>query len=398
MKNTKRKAYKIVLLLLLAAVMAFSLSACSFLDWLLNSSTPEDYNTQVKEGSLQSNIFVPHLITPEQREANPIRYIDSVKDTAYANSLDELFRVVVTNHRRPILPDDTTKPVTIVWNKALEVLNNIILNDMTDFERVHAIYDWIIYNTDYDYELLDSALSDPESVDSLNPSFHLSGVFIAEKAVCSGKAKAFALLCAIENIEAEYVTGWAYSAGDNTYIGHAWNKVNIKVPGVASKEWYFVDTTYGDLSVYNANTGAVYVEYLSHCYFLITDNAVARTHFQDDKYRLVSNSLKAVAQPEAKYHDAVTEFDYYANETVTYNDNIYRYRVSSAAELESFVINYAIKNTVRGVEIKLGFADRGDNYASVINTLKRKMTGAKTAGYLSTPLTEFNVLVFIIGY
>jgi transglutaminase-like putative cysteine protease len=380
--------------------MAFSLSACSFLDWLLNPlSIPEDYNPQVKEGSIQSNIFVPHLITPEQREANPIRPIDSVAETGLANSLDELFRVIVEHRRKPIVPDDQTKVVTIVWNKALKVLNEIILNDMTDFERVHAIYDWIIYNTDYDYALLAAAL-DNQPIDSLDPSFHLSGVFIAEKAVCDGKSKAFALLCAIEGIEAERVTGWAGStdnAGNRSYVGHAWNKVYIAVPGSDSKEWYFVDTTYGDLSVYDGATNAVKWEYLSHCYFLITDEAVASTHFQDDKYRLVGNVIQALAEPEAVYNEAVTEFDYYATEKTTYEDVEYSYRVGSEDELKNFIKNYAIKAHVRGVEIKIGFADtRGDNYESIIRSLP--ITGARSANYLLTPLKNFNVLVYIIGY
>lgn len=49
--------------------------------------------------------------------------------------------------------------------------------------------------------------------------------------------------------------------------GHAWNKVLLDLNGTGDKEWYFVDTTWGDV-------GDDSKEFLSHAYFLLSDDEV----------------------------------------------------------------------------------------------------------------------------
>lgn len=82
--------------------------------------------------------------------------------------------------------------------------------------------------------------------------YYLEGIFLDKfykkdmHAVCDGKSKAFVLMCGIEGITAVRISGKASSDGKN-FGGHAWNKVLLDLNGTGDKEWYFVDTTWGDV-------------------------------------------------------------------------------------------------------------------------------------------------------
>lgn len=102
--------------------------------------------------------------------------------------------------------------------------------------------------------------------------YYLEGIFLDKfykkdmHAVCDGKSKAFVLMCGIEGITAVRISGEASSDGKN-FGGHAWNKVLLDLNGTGDKEWYFVDTTWGDV-------GDDSKEFLSHAYFLLSDDEV----------------------------------------------------------------------------------------------------------------------------
>ena len=99
--------------------------------------------------------------------------------------------------------------------------------------------------------LLDVPIEDSYFYDG----YYLEGVVNNQKGVCSGMAKLFLCLCALEGIPCEYVVGNSISNN----IGHAWNKVMI------DGAWYIVDVTNG-----HAVYGDKY--YLSHAYFLLSDD------------------------------------------------------------------------------------------------------------------------------
>ena len=120
-----------------------------------------------------------------------------------------------------------------IYNKAKDVLRNIISKDMNDFEKALAIYEYIIYAVTYDNDTYANLEAMPSAE---NACYYLEGVFDYGRAVCDGKSKAFVLLCGIEGIDA--VREFGYDERSN--VGHAWNYVKI------DGEWYCVDTTAGD--------------------------------------------------------------------------------------------------------------------------------------------------------
>lgn len=118
-----------------------------------------------------------------------------------------------------------------VYEIMKSILRNIIHDDMTDFEKILAIHDYLCTYTNYDYALYEQ---------SLNPVYYrsgwLEGVFFDNLGVCGSIANAFTSLCNIEGIICVTVTG----VSKNNNVGHAWNKVYL------DGAWYVVDLT-GDI-------------------------------------------------------------------------------------------------------------------------------------------------------
>ena len=148
------------------------------------------------------------------------------------------------------------------------VIDDIVTPGMTEYQKVKAIHDYIVNNTQYDY---DNYLNDtiPES------SYGPEGVLVYGKAVCQGYAYAFELLCELEGIDCVVVSGTANGGG------HAWNQV--KVDGV----WYNIDTTWDDPVAY---WGGVYVDILSYDYFLISDEVMYQDHIADNAQHICNKS------------------------------------------------------------------------------------------------------------
>ncbi len=113
--------------------------------------------------------------------------------------------------------------------RAKEILDLIITDDMDDVEKIIAIHDYIILNCKYDY---DNYLSGNLTLESRLPY----GVLINGSAICQGYSAAFNLLCRMAGIPSIVVTG---ITPDNSDL-HAWNVVLID--GTP----YFVDTTHDD--------------------------------------------------------------------------------------------------------------------------------------------------------
>lgn len=115
--------------------------------------------------------------------------------------------------------------------KISEILNDSsIVNDtMSDYEKVRAIHDYLIYSADY-------AKTYPNHD---NDAYGAYGVLVLKDGVCQSYALAFQLLMYGLNIDCKYVTGVATNSVNSTG-GHAWNKVCI------DNTWYYIDCTWDD--------------------------------------------------------------------------------------------------------------------------------------------------------
>lgn len=145
------------------------------------------------------------------------------------------------------IPGDRAAAIKL-YDKVVEILDMIIEEDMTDYEKELAIHDYIVCNCKYGYTDY-----------SKEYAYRAYGALVQKTAVCNGYAEAMALLLDCVGIENEIVTGTA----DGEL--HAWNRVCL------DGKWYQVDATWDDPIPdrgYNA----------AHIFFNVTDDIMGVSH------------------------------------------------------------------------------------------------------------------------
>jgi len=266
----------------------------------------------------------------------------------YVTSSEQLY-FAVENKITPLFNDNNSSAYKL-YNKAKQVLREIISDEMSDYEKALSIFDWICINSVYDNKILSY---DSTNVSFTNyTSFSLEGVLNDGLAVCDGYSKTFSLLCNMEGIDTVRIAGGIDSNGNgvvDSYEGlHAWNKVKI------NDNWYVVDITWSVVDTesdtfsedgatkYNSN------EFLNHMYFLVSDSDIIE-HIASD------TELNAMcASPESYY--------YYANET--YN-GVNNYVIKNQADLDRMVA-WMLENQVYGIDVVF---DKSILAGTIFNTI-----------------------------
>lgn len=310
-------------------------------------------------------------------------YIDGAKETMNVSTSNMLYKAVAWGYQ-PEFMGSQKENLQQIYKNAKDALSYIVSDEMSEYEKVHAIYDYIIYNLRYDHDCANAQDKYVSGNLSLNEKmkyygYYLEGIFLDKfykkdmHAVCDGKSKAFVLMCGIEGITAVRISGEASSDGKN-FGGHAWNKVLLDLNGTGDKEWYFVDTTWGDV-------GDDSKEFLSHAYFLLSDDEVKNTHVEKTGHG---------------YPKAEGKFDYYAHETYTSSGTEYNYVITNknlAAQQMARALKTLPKSTI--VEFEFAFSltkDTAKNYAKEA----MQKAGRGFEGY-SYAIIRSNVLVIMIG-
>lgn len=312
-------------------------------------------------------------------------YIDSVKETMSVSTSNMLYKAVAWGYK-PVFMGSQAENLKQIYDNAKDALSYIVSDEMSEYEKVHAIYDYIIYNVRYDHDCANAEDKYVSGNLSLNEKmkyygYYLEGIFLDKfykkdmHAVCDGKSKAFVLMCGIEGITAVRISGKASSDGKN-FGGHAWNKVLLDLNGTGDKEWYFVDTTWGDV-------GDDSKEFLSHAYFLLSDDEVKNTHVENSGH---------------DYPKAEGKFDYYAHETYTSNGTEYNYVITNknlAAQQMARALKTLPPSTSTIVEFEFAFSLTKDA-AKIYAKEAMKAAGRGLEGY-SYAIIRSNVLVIMIG-
>ncbi len=148
-----------------------------------------------------------------------------------------------------------------IEEKADEIIGSLSADS---YEKSVVIFDWIIGNTEYDFDNMNDVGSHP-SISTIE------GVFLNGKAICSGYAKAYQYLLQRAGIGALYISGKVMS--DNEWTGHAW------VCQQFNNDYAFTDPTwcdcFEDVTVGN---------FISHTYFCVSDDELSATHKKAGQY------------------------------------------------------------------------------------------------------------------
>ncbi|HHU43000.1 MAG: transglutaminase domain-containing protein [Bacillota bacterium] len=228
-------------------------------------------------------------------------------------------------------------PAQEVYQAARAVLRQIIDDGMNDTQKALAIFDYLAVSVVYDRELYDDYMSGAKSSEELrgHPSFHLEGVFLEGVAVCDGISKAYALLCAMEDIPAIRVSGAAYD-NDLNPVNHAWNMVML------NGGWRYIDATWGRKRLKDDST--VYIT-VNHNYFK-PSSAFLSTHAHDGEIPLALEDKIYFYYKEYQpnlYFETQAEFESFAEGWSNLTQSVFF----------EFVIDFEVSNIRQYVESKI---------------------------------------------
>ena len=215
---------------------------------------------------------------------------------------------------------------------AAEINAKIINSSMTSVQKIRAIHDWLVNNTEYDSEGYSSGNISPDS-------YTAEGLFKTHKAVCDGYAKAFQEMAQKAGFEVVKINGIGKNSSGSAE-SHSWNQV--KVDG----KWYNIDVTWDD----PVTTGDIGFDNLRYKYFLVPDSSF-KDHTADPGQTIYSCTA---AQPmDQLINDVIAE-------DVANNEN-YRY-CRSKSELESITSSFVKENVSEFTIIykKSTFKDAGE--------------------------------------
>ena len=271
---------------------------------------------------------------------------DSRVVTAPVSTGEELFWAVEAG-ATPVFADTNNNGYRL-YEKAKTVLRQIISDDMTDEEKLLSIFDYIAFNSVYDYEIVSTEFADNHTEPYMKyTSFYLEGVLDEGLAVCDGFSKTFSLFANMEGIQTVRIVGYV-SGG-----GHAWNKVYL------DGAWYVVDVTWTELTMNHYETGEP-TEYLSRGYFLVSDLEISSTHTPDE-----SQAYKNYSAPNNYY--------YYANTTFVYDGSTYDLVIdtqSDAVALLNYLWeNYQAGNTVTSMDVTISYSVL-QNWGTIVKAVK----------------------------
>jgi len=242
---------------------------------------------------------------------------------------------------RPVIDADATDIIAL-YNTMKIFLREAVSDDMTDYQKVRAIYEKLILDTVYDKAVLEMVQAEAKGLTAYR-AFSLEGVFLDHLAVCDGISKAFASLCAMEGISCIRVSGKTVEGNGP----HAWNKVKL------GDNWYVVDATAGGTIVGDT-------EVLTYSFFLLSDSTYAAHAVEDGTYY-------------ADIH-ATADYPFYDALTVKVNDNTYSLTITSAKDgaalVEAILAAYPLAERSLDLRLDMGLTDTAAAIQAIMNETK----------------------------
>lgn len=223
-------------------------------------------NEGFNEGISDINIYIDNKLMSPLEIEDVINNIFKQDYTGYYSigNINYDYTKVKITYPYNISKKDYLNIKKLLENKADEVINKTIKEDMSDLQKEYAIHDYIVSNTVYDYDNFINGTVP-------NECYYPYGVLMKGKGVCNGYALTMKMLLNKVGIECEKVDGTT-SEGE-----HAWNIVKI------NNNYYHVDATWDDPVPDDKNK-------ISYEYFNMTDDEISSDHFWNKSiYNICSN-------------------------------------------------------------------------------------------------------------
>ena len=192
------------------------------------------YPSAIKDGvattTLKKDVFYKETSGLRNDQYNEFATEDETKPLCDVATTQQLFYAAEHGYRINAFEDSSALNY---YDKCKTVLRNIISDDMTDYQKVSTIYDYIEHHATYDYE----ALNDPDTSDMDNfpdeyaanrKCYYIEGFFDNSTVVCDGYSKIYSLMCNMEGIQAYRRIGSADKRWVSKAVpGHAYCFINL---------------------------------------------------------------------------------------------------------------------------------------------------------------------------
>lgn len=156
-------------------------------------------------------------------------------------------------------PQQAQQMLTIYQNKINYILSSTVSPEMTTVEKILAIHDYIVLNSEYDYTNLENNTLPNEAGTAY-------GIIVQQIGVCQSYALAMSDLLNHLGIPCINIGSYA--------MNHVWNLINI------NGNWYHLDATWDD-GVFSGNPNRFdFRGYAQHSYFLLNDATISDTDHQ----------------------------------------------------------------------------------------------------------------------
>ncbi|WBW97379.1 DUF5050 domain-containing protein [Oceanirhabdus sp. W0125-5] len=192
---------------------------------------------------------------------NQLNINNSSKKYTIVKSFKDLSDAIAKDYLVYIANDKVEK----AYMKSLQVIKQIINDDMTELEKVIALNDYIVRNTEYNTDK-----DIPEGADSYN----IYGVLFDNLAVCEGYAEMMKLFLDLLGIPNRVIKGAVFV--NNLILDHIWNVVEIN-----GKE-YHLDVTWNDPTPDKRDK-------VSYEYFLVDDSSLNHHAWDREMYGTLDN-------------------------------------------------------------------------------------------------------------
>lgn len=229
----------------------------------LNDEEKEIYNTLYNGvNRYKENIFIRSM--PESETVFKVfRLMLSEHPEIFWTKGDSTYSTAGILKPKYLYPkDEAVERMFLIEDRVSEILSGA---SGSEYEKAVYFFDYIVTHTEYD---------DDNAVDGIDiepRDSTIEGVFLENKAICAGYAKAYQYLLNRAGMQAIYVTGDAVTPEGESK--HAW--VYQKVNG----EYCFSDPTWGDSYEKGVNG-----DFASHIFFCRTGDSFSSTHKTDTIY------------------------------------------------------------------------------------------------------------------
>ncbi len=320
----------------------------------VNVSTDGD-DTTVTSTYSQLNYALEYKAS-KSREDNyddfKINNLPSSKEIRVSSSTQLVY--ALEHGLKPICEAGTTAET--VYNKAKAILRSICNDTMSDYQKLYAIYDWLVSNVQYEH----GAFGDDINISDWGryQEWFAEGALINGKAVCDGYSKAAIVLAKIEGIPIIRAIG----------NKHAWNKVYI------NGNWYVFDATHGDFVASYSKDGTSYKsEMLSHTEFLTTEEYKISCGYTDVRHTEIECKTKYDFYSNAKFSYGTYNFDLKIDTTNDFNGLINYVNYYSLVN-KQFIIEFVVAGsyTLQNVTDKIITLD---GYSYYIYFSKKEVNG-----------------------